>query len=168
MGLMLPPKNQNGITDELQAAFGEATPFEVRLATAMLYHPTREAALDAIKADANLINDKQLWRNIDKLNSAISKNLMYSAIPMMQQYLPQAIQVLMGGLGSTNEKVRLQTAKVIIERFLGKPTTHAKIDMNARQETVVYNLHGITPEMLDISDDTDFVEGEYSTEDFST
>lgn len=164
MGMMI-PKPTSGITDELKEAFDKATPFEVRLATALIYYPNKEEALEAVKADKKLLNDYKLWSNVDALTVAIRNNLVNSAVEMMQQHLPQAVQVLLGGLASSNEKVRLQTAKYLTERFLGKPTTHTVVDLKTKTETVHYHISGIDPDMWD---DNNVVEGEYERTDQDT
>lgn len=155
MGMIKHPNNELGITDELKEAFAQATPFEIRLATAYIHYPSRKDALQAIGAKPELEEDVVLWSNVAKLNYAIGQNLMRSAIPMMEQYIPQAVQVLMNGLQSTSERTRLSTAKYILERFLGKPTAHTKLDIQATQATVHY-IQGIDPDK-----DWDVIEGEY-------
>lgn len=156
MGMMI-PQQQSAISDELKTAFAEATPFEIRLATAYMYHPTKQKALIAIGADPSLEHDAELWNKVMVINREISRNLVISAMGMMEKYIPQAMQVLVNGLQSPNEKIRLQTARYLIERAMGKPSTHAKVDISANTSHVQYHIHGIDPDRD--WDDENTVEG---------
>lgn len=160
--MALIPRPQSGITDELKEAFQHATPFEIRLATAFIYFPNRKEALAAINADEKHLKDDKLWRNVDNLIVAIRDDLMLSSIEMMRNHLPQATQVLIHALGSPNERIRVKAAQDLIERFLGKPTTHAVLDVKTQTETVHYHINGIDPSMLDTDyTDENTVEGTY-------
>lgn len=149
---MIPHPKNSAITDNLKEAFEESSVFEIRLATAMLYYPERKDALAAINADLKLANDELLWVRVNKLLVEIRKELVSSSHEMMKNHLPQAVQVLMAGMNSTNEKVRLQTARYIVDRFMGKPTTHSVLDVKTQTETVHYVIEGINPDSWDVVD----------------
>lgn len=159
MSLLIPDQNTSV---DLKEQLKTATAFQVRLATAMLYHPTPESAARSLKVSLDVLKDNAIMNKVWEILEVIKSNYVESSFSLMEHYLPKAIAVKMQGLDSLNEKIRQDTAEYVIDRFLGRPASNANVNIRQNSSQTIYHIGGVDPKTAWTGplDPEDIIDGE--------